>query len=63
MIKELLYRFISGILCFLFGYEKYRFIIFFLVLLILVMINNLDLDDSEVFEEYLLLNLFKIFFL
>lgn len=62
MTKESLHKSISGTLCFSSGYEKYKLTIFSSVLLTLATTNNLDSDDNEVLEEYLLSNSFKISF-
>lgn len=53
---------ITGTVCFSSGYEKFKLTIFSSVLFTLATANNIDTNDAETVEEYLLSNSFKVSF-
>ncbi|XP_061163774.1 uncharacterized protein LOC133187078 [Saccostrea echinata] len=62
MSKESLHKSITGTICFSSGYEKYKLTIFSSVLFTLASINNVEMEDADSVEEYLLSNSFKVSF-
>lgn len=62
MAKQSCHKSITGTVCFSSGYEKFKLTIFSSVLFTLATANNIDTDDAETVEEYLLSNSFKVSF-
>lgn len=62
MAKQSCHKSITGTVCFSSGYEKFKLTIFSSVLFTLATANNIDTNDAETVEEYLLSNSFKVSF-
>lgn len=61
-IKQSCHKSITGTVCVSSGYEKFKLTIFSSVLFTLATANNIDTNDAETVEEYLLSNSFKVSF-